>query len=170
MHMNVLIISLILMALIAIFFIAAVRASKTETAPANPGANRMSFIVSLILAGIVITYASLRTWPHTVLANANTITVNAVGEQWSWDIDKTEVPVGSNVIFNVTTKDVNHGFGLVDPTGKLVVQTQAMPGYINRFQHTFPKAGIYKIICMEFCGIAHHDMIEDFVVIEKQGE
>jgi len=45
-----------------------------------------------------------------------------------------------------------------------------MPGYTNRFQHTFHGAGKYKIICMEFCGIAHHDMTEEFTVIEKQGE
>ncbi len=36
------------------------------------------------------------------------------------------------VEFRVTSLDVNHGMAIFDPDGKLVGQTQAMPGYVNR--------------------------------------
>ena len=47
------------------------------------------------------------------------------------------VPVGAVVEFRVTTLDVNHGFSLYAPDGRLVAQTQAMPGYVNRLRVTF---------------------------------
>jgi heme/copper-type cytochrome/quinol oxidase subunit 2 len=41
---------------------------------------------------------------------------------------RAEVPVEGWVEFRVTSLDVNHGMAIFDPDGKLVGQTQAMPG------------------------------------------
>jgi cytochrome c oxidase subunit 2 len=37
-------------------------------------------------------------------------------------------------------------------------QTQAMPGYMNRLRVTFDQPGTYTVLCLEFCGMAHHRM------------
>jgi cytochrome c oxidase subunit 2 len=49
---------------------------------------------------------------------------------------------------------------------RLVGQTQAMPGYTNSIKITFKESGIYKLLCMEYCGLAHHAMITDFTVVD----
>jgi cytochrome c oxidase subunit II len=72
--------------------------------------------------------------------------------------------VGKAVEFHVTGSDVNHGFGIYDPQLRLVAQTQAMPGYTNVLRHTFTKPGSYKILCLEYCGLAHHTMMAEFNV------
>ena len=61
---------------------------------------------------VLVTVATLRPWPHTVATGDEVVQVNATGEQWSWEIDTREIPVGKMVVFNLHTKDVNHGFGV----------------------------------------------------------
>lgn len=161
---TVLIITLALMAVIAAVFIVAVRSSDQSTISQNADQTRFRLIWGLLAFGVVVTVASLWTWPHAVRATSDVVTVNATGFQWYWEIDKEEVPLGKPVVFNVHTKDVTHGLGIVDASGRLLIQTQAMPGYVNKFEHTFETAGTHKVICMEFCGIGHHSMIEEFEV------
>ena len=49
--------------------------------------------------------------------------VDAVGEQWSWSINPSQVTVRQPVEFHVTSKDVNHGFAIYDQGLRLVAQT-----------------------------------------------
>jgi cytochrome c oxidase subunit 2 len=78
-----------------------------------------------------------------------------------------QIGVGRLVEFRVTSLDVNHGFGIYDPDGKLVGQTQAMPGYVNRLFLRFEKPGSYTILCLEYCGLTHHAMRGGFEVVER---
>ena len=66
----------------------------------------------------------------------------------------------------VTSADVNHGFGIYDADLRLVAQTQAMPGYTNRLRHTFAAEGTYRVLCMEYCGLVHHNMITEIKVVK----
>ena len=63
-----------------------------------------------------------------------------------------------SVRFDVTSADVNHGFGIYTREGRLVAQTQAMPGYVNRLRLQFDRPGTYRVMCLEFCGLSHHVM------------
>ena len=74
------------------------------------------------------------------------------------------IPANQPVVFDVTSKDVNHGFGIYDPAGRLYAQVQAMPMYVNHLPVTFHAPGHYTIRCMEYCGIAHSAMQGAFEV------
>lgn len=164
MQTTVLIVTLALMAVVAVVFLVAVGRAGAASAPANPEPSRQALIWGLLVIGVIVTVASLRPWPHAVEA-AGAVVVNATGQQWAWDIDVREVPVGRPVVFNIHAGDVNHGFGLADPSGRLVVQTQAMPGYVNRVEHVFEEPGTYRVMCLEYCGLAHHAMNDRLVVV-----
>ncbi len=71
---------------------------------------------------------------------------------------------GETVEFRVTSVDVNHGAGFYDANGRLVGQTQAMPGYVNRLTLKLEKPGVYTVLCLEYCGPAHHAMKAAFKV------
>jgi cytochrome c oxidase subunit 2 len=90
--------------------------------------------------------------------------VQATGYQWRWELSRDRVAKDQPVEFRVTSADVNHGFGIYDPDMHLVAQTQAMPGYTNIVRYTFSKEGTYRILCMEYCGIAHHNMMTEIKV------
>ena len=50
-----------------------------------------------------------------------------------------------------------------------LAQTQGMPGYVNQVRYVFERTGTYRVLCLEFCGIAHHDMIGQFDVVASEG-
>lgn len=165
MQPTVLIVTLVLMAVLALAFLLTVRASAGTGEPGDPEPRRKVLIWFLVVAGVVITVASLRPWPHAVALGDQVIEVNATGSQWSWEIDNVEIPVGRPVVFNVHTRDVNHGFGVADPDGRLLVQIQAMPGYVNQVAYVFDEPGVYRVMCLEYCGLAHHVMHTEFQVV-----
>ncbi|HMU60509.1 MAG TPA: hypothetical protein PKA66_01900 [Gemmatimonadales bacterium] len=121
----------------------------------------------LILLGIVVTGASLRPFPiapqHTPSLAPQVIEV--VGHQWAWQMDPGPIRAGIPVAFEVTSADVNHGLGIYDAGDRLLAQTQAMPGVTNRLVYTFAQPGKYRILCLEYCGLAHHGMITEFEVV-----
>jgi cytochrome c oxidase subunit II len=85
-------------------------------------------------------------------------TSQVVGQQWAWTITPNTFVVGQTAEFHVTSKDVNHGFAIYDPEFRIVAQTQAMPGYTNVLRYTFTEPGTYQVLCLEYCGVEHHDM------------
>lgn len=74
------------------------------------------------------------------------------------------LPVDTPIVLDVTATDVNHGIGIYDPDGRIVGQVQAMPGYTNSLPLVLKKPGQYVVLCMEYCGIAHHLMRATFEV------
>lgn len=86
------------------------------------------------------------------------VQVEIVGRQFSFSVDPDSVPLGTRVRLSVTSVDVNHGMGLVDPDGVLVGSVQMMPGYTNELDLTLTKPGRYRMLCFEYCGLAHHAM------------
>lgn len=121
----------------------------------------------LIIVGL---FTSLRLLPYPVPGDHADEVITVAGMQWAWQMapgedtgdpaefrggNEIDLPVGKNIKFIVTSKDVNHGFGIYDREGRLLTQTQAMPGYKNELFYTFDKKGDYLILCMEYCGVAH---------------
>lgn len=95
------------------------------------------------------------------------LVVEVTGHQWYWALSQTEFPAGQEIAFHVTAADVNHSFALYDEQDRLLVQTQAMPGYTNVVRHTFDRPGTYRLLCLEYCGLAHHAMMTDLTVTER---
>jgi cytochrome c oxidase subunit 2 len=130
---------------------------------------RRWLFLAFLLLSIGITWASLRHFPiplqHEPLQA--TQVVNVVGRQWTWDISETRFKVDEPVEFRVTSDDVNHGFAIYAPDGRIVTQTQAMPGFTNKLLYTFRTPGTYKIMCLEYCGVAHNGMTVELDVTAR---
>lgn len=75
-----------------------------------------------------------------------------------------ELSANELVEFRVTSLDVNHGFAIYNEANRLITQTQAMPGYVNRLRYKFEEPGSYEILCLEYCGMAHQVMRSSFIV------
>jgi cytochrome c oxidase subunit 2 len=114
-----------------------------------------------IVAGIALAFGTLWQWPlagHASAAAKPDTVVRAVGHQWRWELDRDTVRAGDLVEFHVTAEDVNHGFAIYRDKHTLVAQTQSMPGYVNKLQVRFVEPGDYEVLCLEYCGLAHHGM------------
>ncbi len=86
------------------------------------------------------------------------VTVKVVGSMYIWNMSQGQVPSDVPIEFDVTSIDVNHGFGIFTPEGTLYAQVQAMPGYTNKLVVVFDKPGRYPIHCLEYCGTDHFAM------------
>jgi cytochrome c oxidase subunit 2 len=169
--------------LVSVAVIAIGAAISSKRFPAEAVATAMSSVYKarkgyfLVLLGAVA-LALAFTLPTTPYAyrfgdNKPEVTVKVSGQMWSWSVasdsggsqqGKLVLPVGKLVEFDVSATDVNHNFAIYDSTGGLIAQVQAMPGYTNRLFHTFDAPGRYYVLCLEYCGIAHHAMNTDFEV------
>lgn len=163
--------SLFFMVVIAVIFVVVAIKSKEKQnyAPIKKKwyKARTYFGITLILLMLVITIYTLRELPYNQPVYGkenNPVIVDVEAIQFGWDISETEFEVGQPIEFHVTSADVNHGFGIYVEDRKLVAQTQAMPGYTNKVFITFDKPGTYEVLCLEYCGLAHHLMVGEIVV------
>ena len=166
-------VSIVLMgALAALFAWVAVgaNAALADYGPAVASAYRLRgwlFGLAVVIL-IAANYDTLGKLPYVSTLSAASAPalqpVEVMAEQWDWTITPNAFWVGQTAEFHVTSKDVNHGFALYDPDMRIVAQTQAMPGYINVLRYTFTEPGVYQVLCLEYCGLAHHQMSAEIKV------
>ncbi len=167
------VVSISLIAILAIVFIYVIANSRRDgnsvDVAAATGRWRGRLLWGVTLACIPVIAYSLTELPYVrkAIAQSETIEVQAKGYQWYWELSQTEFPVGKQVEFQVTSADVNHGFAIYGPDMKIVTQTQAMPGVTNVLRYTFEQPGTYKILCLEYCGVAHHTMMTELHVVAQ---
>jgi len=80
---------------------------------------------------------------------------HVVAKNWTFLPTKITVPKGSVVDFYITSKDVVHGFD-IDGTN---VNLMAIPGAVTYAQARFDTPGRHSVLCHEYCGNGHHDML-----------
>ncbi|MFB4167848.1 cytochrome C oxidase subunit II [Virgibacillus sp. JSM 102003] len=122
---------------------------------------RTFYGITLVSLMLIITIYTLRELPYNQPvygAEGDPTIVDVEAIQFGWNMSDTEFSVGEPVEFHVTSKDVNHGFGIYDEDMNMIAQTQAMPDYTNKVYITFDEPGTYEILCLEYCGAAHHLM------------
>lgn len=179
-------IALVGMGLIALGFIYIVAnagrpadADAAQKAQRRIATSRRWLFVLLLVLFFGVSYASLHRFPipkqHSPLTASQVVDV--VGRQWSWQLTREgqeagatlQLVAGSPVEFRVTSVDVNHGFAIYAPDGRIAIQTQAMPGFTNKLLYTFRQPGSYKVMCLEYCGLGHAPMVAGFEVIAPAG-
>jgi cytochrome c oxidase subunit 2 len=135
---------------------------------------RKQLTYSLMVVGIVAIALAWQSMPYagfrTGVLGEPQQTIPVTGHQWYWTFGEEnnpvapEIAVGVPVAFDVTSADVNHGFVIYSPEGRIVTQTQSMPGYTNRLIYSFSESGTYTIRCLELCGVPHDVMTTQLVV------
>lgn len=146
-------------------------AAQEQTAYRRSNLLRRWLFAGLLALGIGVSYATLHHFPipaqHGPLQAAQVVDV--VAHMWRWDLSANRIEASVPIEFRVTSADVNHGFAIYAPNDRIVIQTQAMPGFVNKILHTFQQPGKYRIMCLEYCGLAHHGMTGEFEVVASQG-
>jgi len=121
----------------------------------------LAFLCALLVVVVGLTLLDL---PYASGGGAERTLVEVAGVQFAWAMSGTQVPLDRPVRFEVTSRDVNHGFAIYDPDGHMIGSVQAMPGYTNELDLTFHQRGVYTVRCFELCGLNHHLMETTFTV------
>jgi cytochrome c oxidase subunit 2 len=169
---------------VVLFSVAKFRMRKGEEnldGPPIHGNTRLEIIWTTIPAILLV---GLCTYAFIVLedvekAQANTMEVRVVGEQFAWtffypnpagggeEIATTELhlPVNRPVKFTLQSKDVIHDFWV--PAFR--IKKDAVPGIDVTYSVTPNRVGRYPIVCAELCGLGHAAM-RAAVIVESQEE
>ena len=92
-----------------------------------------------------------------------TVTVRAIGQQYSFTPACILVPAQTPITLRATSADVVHGI-LIQGTN---VNTMLVPGYVSEQFMRFEKTGDYLMPCQEFCSFGHEGMWGKVKVIDK---
>lgn len=162
--------------------------TRHEREPGSRSVNRLrGWFFGILTGGLILAFVLM--FPHMPYPKGRkpAVIVYAVGMQFSWGISEqpiknkqewqeatyappVKIPVGALVEFKVTSFDVNHDFGVYSPSGHLLGQVQAMPGYVNHLFMRFTKPGSYWVLCLELCGMDHHRMRGEFEVVPRKSD
>ncbi|KQM61436.1 MULTISPECIES: cytochrome c oxidase subunit II [unclassified Sphingomonas] len=105
----------------------------------------------------------------------NDLRIAVEGEQFWWRVryqppgaapvvtaNEIRIPVGRTVQFDLTAGDVIHSFWIPGLAGKM----DMIPGRTNTLVVRATKAGKFRGVCTEFCGLSHALMAFDVVAME----
>lgn len=127
-----------------------------------------NWLIAVVVALVSLLFATIFFTPYGESAGNKPIqVVKVTGLQFAWKIEPSTVEAGKKVRFDVVSTDVNHGFGVYDAKLKYLFQVQSVPDQVTSVFHTFDKPGVYKVLCLEYCGKDHHLMEAQFEVKAK---
>lgn len=129
--------------------------------------------VSLVLTVFVLIWGLGALAVDNSSASTDPLVVNVTGQQWLWSFSypgtnvstpELYLPLNREVDFRITSKDVTHGFWVVN----MGVQVDANPGTITTIHTTPNKLGTFDIRCEQFCGLNHAFMVTQGKVVTDQ--
>jgi cytochrome c oxidase subunit II len=91
-------------------------------------------------------------------------TMDVTAAQFAFVMPGVSIKAGEQVVFRLTSRDVNHAFAVFDSQHKFLFQVQVMPGKTQLYRYTFKKPGRYTVECFEYCGVGHDRMSGSFTV------
>ena len=123
---------------------------------------------------VLLAIFSVRIWMNLQNTLGDVLTMEAIGHQFKYEFrypklkqsvyDNMHVPVDTPVTLHVTSADVIHSFW----SPELRIKADMVPGLVQTLRFTPEHIGKYRIICTEFCGTNHANMIATFYVDSQQ--
>ena len=89
--------------------------------------------------------------------------VYMLGRLWEW-WPILELEKGKSYRLHLSSLDWQHGFSL-QPTN---INLQVHPGYEMVLTITPSETGEFGVVCNEYCGIGHHQMVGKIYVVDKK--
>ena len=99
----------------------------------------------------------------TAVEADGSVTVRAVGQQYSFTPQCIVVPAETPITLRTTSADVVHGL-IIEGSN---INTMLVPGYVSELPVRFRKPGEHVMPCQEFCGIGHQGMWGKVKVVDK---
>jgi cytochrome c oxidase subunit II len=164
--------------LLVTFLIRYRRTKKNQVGVDVHGNNLFEVIWTLIPALILVVLGaySVKYVYNLQVPPSSDVVIHVTGHEWFWDFNYPNgldehnvlrVPAGENVLFDITSADVIHGFYI--PGAR--VQQDALPGRQTQFWiNADPKdiGKTFTVPCDQFCGTGHPTMVATLLVMSPQ--
>ena len=87
--------------------------------------------------------------------------VSIVAQAFNFVPERIRIPVDTEVTFYLTSRDVIHGWQVVNTN----LNVEVIPGEISVLRYTFTRPGTYLTVCNQYCGIGHQNMLGEIEVV-----
>lgn len=126
-----------------------------------------------VLLVIVIFFVGFRAYLKLSVPPADAYEVLVTGQKWNWQFTypngyrdpQLHVPVDKPIRLVMTSQDVIHSFYVPD----FRVKHDVVPGRYTKVWFDPDQPGEHYILCAEFCGTGHSDMVSK-VIVHPAGE
>jgi cytochrome c oxidase subunit 2 len=88
--------------------------------------------------------------------------VRIVAQRFSYTPNRITLKRGQAAVLQFTSMDFVHGFNVPD----LHVRADLPPGKVTLVHITPQKAGVYDMLCDNFCGAKHEEMNGQIIVVD----
>lgn len=160
--------------LVIFLFVVFRRASATpggaEVSDSSISRAKIVWLGGVAVLFLAINIGSIRYIPAISTARAVAATqdirdVSVTAQSWSYELSERNFEAGETVRFTANSVDTVHGFAVYHPDGRVIFTMMLIPGVTpSSLVHTFGDPGVYKVRCLEYCGMAHHEMNDEIVV------
>jgi cytochrome c oxidase subunit 2 len=123
---------------------------------------------------VILAIYSTKIWADLQNTQGDVLTVEAIGYQFGFQfrypklanpvVNELHLPLNTPTTIHITSRDVIHSFWVPE----LRMKADMVPGLITTIRVTPTKAGTYRIICTEFCGVLHSKMWAKTVLESQQ--
>jgi cytochrome c oxidase subunit II len=121
-------------------------------------------IVAPVVILAVLAVVTIRTTQDLRAAEDGELRIEVTAKRWWWDVrypdtgvataSEIHIPVGRPIDIVLTSDNVIHSFWVPQLAGKV----DTIPGQVNHLRLRADKAGTYRGMCAEYCGIQHANM------------
>jgi cytochrome c oxidase subunit 2 len=123
---------------------------------------------------LLLAIFSVRIWINLQNSLGDVLTMEAIGQQFKYEFryprlkqpvfNDMHIPVGTPVTLHVTSSDVIHSFWVPE----VRLKYDMVPGLVQTLRFTPEVIGKYRIICTEFCGTNHGNMVANLYIDSQQ--
>lgn len=167
--------SLLIAALLIYFAIRYRRRSEDFVPEPIVGSTRLevAWIALPLIVALVMFVWSASAYFKAVRPPDDTTDVYVVGRQWMWkiqhpggprEVNELHVPVGRAVRLIMTSEDVIHSFYVPE----FRMKQDVLPGRYTYAWFEATRPGEYRLLCTEYCGTGHAQMIGKVIVMEPE--
>lgn len=165
----------LIVAIMIALYVRAVRAPEGRLS--HNGGMKLVLWLGAIGPTVILTALLIYALPamRPLAALPSDLLIRVEGEQFWWRVayraqgtgdlvsaNEVRIPVGRTVVFDLMAKDVIHSFWIPGLAGKM----DMIPGRTNRLVVKAERAGRYRGVCAEFCGLSHALMAFDVIAME----
>ena len=156
------------------FFSIRYRAGSPHAGGRRPGLElEITWTVATFFLFLFIFWWAAGSELQALNAPRNTLDIHVVAKQWMWkieqpngirEIDEIHAPIDTPVRLIMTSQDVIHSMFLP----ALRIKQDVLPDRYTYLRFTAKKAGIYHLLCTQFCGTEHSRMTGRIVLMAPQ--
>lgn len=139
-----------------------------QPAPAHSTSLEITWTAIPVIVSVLLFVIGFKSYMNMVTPPRGAYEIAVTGQKWNWlftypnghTSNELHVPVDRPVLLTMTSEDVIHSLWI--PAFR--VKMDVVPGRYNRTWFEAHTPGTYPLLCTEYCGVGHADMLTTVTV------